>query len=172
MGTAKSFRMHTQTTDPQGQALEVLMEVVKPDREHIKMTRGQAVVAEYISVGPDFYLADPSGKWTKLPVQSSAGAPAQTAILQAFTPDAIMKGFNEGASKGDKLTRGGQSIVDGVPCQEWVHTPADTTTGAGTMCIGLMDNLPRRFTVLAQNKVEQTVTFSDWNAQLGIDPPI
>src|SRR5690348_3263539 len=73
--------------------------------------------------------------------------------------------FKEEASNGDSMVKGSLGAVDGAPCQEWTITSSDgDQTNA---CVGLTDNLPRRFSTS-----EGDLIFSDFDAPPRIEAPI
>jgi hypothetical protein len=155
---ASSYRL-TITSKESGQNEQVLMEVVKPDKQHLKVSGGDQNV-EVIQIGSDTYV-NLGGTWTKSP----AGAPMAADL---FDPDEIVNGFNESASNGQTIVKGGTRTVGGAQCQDWTLQGGDPSD-AGTMCIGVNDNLPREFTAADGSA---TMTFSDWNAPITITAPI
>jgi hypothetical protein len=161
MAAAKSFRLVSHGTDEQGNPIDVVMEVLRPDRQHTTMSvAGQSL--ESITIGSDLWT-NRAGTWTKV----STSAP-MSPMAQFVNADEIVSSFDEGVQRGDKITLGGREMTDGVLCQAIVITPADPNDEASTLWVGVADNLPRRLE-LAQTHA--TLTFNDWNAALRIEPP-
>jgi hypothetical protein len=170
MTATTSFRAHIQGTTTQGQTMDGLVEIVRPDRQHVKMTLGGRTV-ETISIGSDIYT-NLTGQWTKQPTSpqpSGTAAPKPPQMFGGLDPDATVKAFDTSAQNGATITRGGQDVVDGVGCQEWLMTRPSPSQSSGIMCIGLADNLPRQF---KSNDGKIVMTFSDWNAPLTINAPL
>ena len=164
-----SFRAHIQGTTSQGQPMDGLVEIVRPDRQHVKMTLGDRTV-ETISIGSDSYT-NLTGQWTKQPTSPQAAGtqvPKPPQLFGGLDPDATVKAFDASSQNGATITKGGQDVVGGVGCQEWLMTRPSPTQSSGSMCVGLTDNLPRQF---KSNDGKIVMTFSDWNAPLTIDPP-
>lgn len=160
---AKSFRITMETNDPaaKDQSGQITMEVVRPDREHIKFNMGGQNI-ETITIGKDNYVSL-AGKWTKTTSKTD-----QTSLAN---PQTVVDDFNQSIDANTKITKGGATTVNGKPCQEWkvedTGSNADESS-SGTMCIG-QDNLPVQFKDTAGKYL---MTFSDWNASIDIKPPI
>jgi len=155
----KSFSMHGVLKEDDGTTVDWTMEFVKPDRQHTRiLTNGMAI--ESISIGStDYVKMGPT--WSK----AAAGADPASQILPMANPDDLAKSFKESTANGDKMVKGALDTVDGAQCQEWTITSSDgEQTNA---CIGVTDNLPRRFTTPGGN-----LYFSDFNAPLKIEAPI
>jgi hypothetical protein len=148
----------TLTNTGSSQTGDMVVEIVKPDRVHFKLTsRGQNI--EIIQIGTDLYQ-NAGGQWVKMPPQA--------ALPLSFDANDIVQSFNEQTSQGQTVTKGGLGLVDGAPCQEWISQGPDPSKG-GTMCLGLLDDLPRQF---KSTDGSTTMTFTDWNSAISIDPPI
>ncbi|MBI3964959.1 MAG: hypothetical protein HY329_04920 [Chloroflexi bacterium] len=155
---AKSYRLRMEGKDGQGNQVELNQEVVRPDRERLKMSNaGQSV--EMIVIGSDVFV-NAAGQWIKAP--TGVQRPA------SLDPGEMIKEIDATVAKTDGVTKGGVVTVGSDRCQEWVLT-GSKPDDAGTMCVGLADNLPRQFKA---KDGSVTMTFSDWNAAIKIDPPI
>jgi hypothetical protein len=155
---ATSYRM-TLEGSQEGETFEMVYELVRPDRERTRISsEGQNI--EFIRIGNDQYT-NLTGEWVK-----TAAEPGSAGV--GVNPAEIVQGFNESLAGGDRVTRGNILTVNGVQCQEWVISAVEADD-SGTMCIGVQDNLPRRFQA-ADGSV--TMTFTDWNSPIRIDPPI
>ncbi|MGH2461164.1 MAG: hypothetical protein ACRDIY_20085 [Chloroflexota bacterium] len=158
---ATSFKMSMNTSD-NGTQNQITMEIVRPDRQHVKFSAGQQSF-EMIDIGTDHYI-NMGGKWTKTTTK------APTANLA--DPQATIDSFNKSVDSNTRITKGGTETVNGTPCQDWVVAVSGSgsdESGGGTMCIGLKDNLPVQFKDTAGKFL---LTFSDWNAPIDIKPPI
>jgi hypothetical protein len=163
MAAAKSYRMTvTSTSAAQNQAGTFQVEVVKPDRFHMKAEMGGQVF-ESITIGPDNYvkLGD---KWTKM---TSNLLPASAMILNS-DPQKILDQIDTTTEVKGSATKGAIDQVDGASCQEWIWIPADTSKTGGSMCIGVNNSLPVQFKT-ADGKV--VAKYTDWNAAIKIEPP-
>ncbi len=159
---ARSYRMRAQATSA-GQAFDMTIEEVKPDRERLRIAMGPQTV-EVIHIGSDTY-ANLFGQWTK----NDTSLPLP--MGQLVRPDDMVRSFEAAAATGNQLTKGPLSTVEGVPCQEW--TQASVTGGpVATFCVGTEDNLPHRIAVTTPTAGLVTLTFSDWNTPISIEPPI
>jgi hypothetical protein len=156
---ANSFSMHGQLKDEDGASVDWKMEFVKPDRQHTRITAaGQTI--ESITIGSADYVKLGSA-WTK----SASGSDQTAQIVPLSNPDELARSFKQSTSNGDKMVKGAVDTVDGAQCQEWTITSVDGEQA--NACIGLSDNLPRRFTMSAGE-----MYFSDFNAPLKIEAPI
>ena len=150
--------------------MDGLVEIVRPDRQHVKMTLGDRTV-ESISIGSDIYT-NLTGQWTKQPTSPQAAGtqvPKPPQLFGGLDPDATVKAFDASSQNGATITKGGQDVVSGVGCQEWLMTRPSPSQSSGSMCVGLADNLPRQF---KSNDGKIVMTFSDWNAPLTINAPL
>jgi hypothetical protein len=154
-----SFSMHGQLKEDDGSTIDWTMEFVKPDRQHTRIVTGGQTI-ESISIGStDYVKTGPT--WVKSPV--AAGDLGQ--MLPMSNPDDLAQSFKDSTASGDTLVKGSLDSVDGAQCRQWTITTSDgEQTGA---CIGVGDNLPRRFTTPGGD-----LYFSDFNAPLTIEAPI
>lgn len=156
---AKSYRMTVQTA--QGAQASQVIELVKPDREHMKMTAGPQTM-ESIRIGQDLYV-NANGQWTK----TTTTAPLPP--VMGGLGDAARLANQFGAiNQTQTVTRGAVDTINGEQCQEWQVADPDPTK-SGAICIGLSDKLPRQMKV---GGGQATITFSDWNAPISIEPPV
>jgi hypothetical protein len=155
----------TATGTGQGQSGTFLVEVVKPDRLHMKGdVSGQSF--ESVTIGSDNYVKL-GGKWNKLTANL---IPASGMILSS-DPQKIMDQIDAGTQNAQTkgtISKGSVDQVDGASCQEWIWTPVDTTKTGGSICISTDNNLPVQFKT-ADAKV--VAKYSDWNAAIDIEPP-
>ncbi|HVC34348.1 MAG TPA: hypothetical protein VNL16_12630 [Chloroflexota bacterium] len=165
VAAAKSYRVTMSFTDPSDATKtgNMLMEVVRPDRTHMKLDMGAGQSIESITIGQDQYT-NLNGKWTKTTTATTASG---AGILSA-DPQQTLKDFDS-SNIGGALTKGALSQVDGTPCQEWVYTPTDKTNTGGSICVSVKDSLPLEFKSVDGKSV---LKFSDWNAPITINPPL
>jgi hypothetical protein len=158
-GKAKTYRMTVESNEEDSKGT-VVMELVRPDRAHMKATvQGETV--DVIEIGQDVYV-NIEGKWTKMSLSSSPAA------AMMGNPQATEEEINKSLQEGNSLTKGSRTTVDGQQCQEWVYTSKDES-GGGTVCVSVATNLPVQIKT-SDGKV--TMKFSDWNAPITIEPPI
>jgi hypothetical protein len=154
-----SFSMHGQLKEDDGSLVDWKMEFVKPDRQHTQITTGGQTIESITVGGADYVKLGPM--WTKSAIGSDQG----NQVLPLSNPDDLAQSFKESAANGDKMVKGWMDTVAGAQCQEWMITSGDGQQTSA--CIGLNDNLPRRFTTPGGN-----LYFSDFNAPLQIEAPI
>jgi hypothetical protein len=157
---ARSYRMVVQTAQQGAQASQ-LIELVKPDREHFKMTAGPQTI-EQIRIGQDSYT-NANGQWTK----TTSAAPLPP-ILGGLGDAAGLAKQLGALNQTDTVTKGAVDTINGDQCQEWQYVDANPSK-SGAICIGLSDKLPRQMKV---GGGQATITFSDWNAPISIEPPV
>lgn len=155
----KSFSMHGQLKEDDGTTVDWKMEFVKPDRQHTRISMGDQTV-ESISIGSTDYVRMGT-TWSK----AAAGADQASQILPLGNPDDLAQSFKDSTANGDKMVKGALDSVDGAQCQDWTITSSDGEQT--TACIGVTDNLPRRFTTPGGD-----LYFGDFNAPLTIEAPI
>jgi hypothetical protein len=153
---ARSYRLKIAGTR-NGAPFDLVQEVVKPDFDRVQVKMGDDR-REVVRIGRTTYMAA-NGQWRKFP------DPAPNPFL--VDPTEIVEDFGEADKVGGHLTQGGVSTVEGVQCREWT-LPANDRSAGGTLCVGLVDNLPRRL-ILPDNSM--TFTFWDWNANIAIEAP-
>lgn len=159
LSAARGYRMTMRTPDG-GNNVEILQEVVRPDRSHTKVSAGTESF-EAIQIGSDVYT-NLGGQWSRgaLP----AGFPAGLGM----DPGKLVEDFNRATDAGDQMNKGRIEDIDGVRCQEWIVTSTDPAQ-SGSMWVGLADSLPRRFN---SSDGKAVITFSDWNAPITINAPM
>jgi hypothetical protein len=162
---ARSYHMVGQLPAAGGQpATTIDVQVVKPDRQHVRVTVGSQTI-ELIRVGNDSYT-NLAGLWTRAPAEALSPLDALT------NPDDMVAGFDEQAQSGVSYTKGSTETVDGVPCQQWVRSgPGGGSGEVDSVCIGTADHLPRQFQGTTDGR-PISVTFTDWNAPITIEPPV
>jgi hypothetical protein len=170
MVASTSYRVQGTFTNDDGGVTEMSWEFVKPDKAHITVKEKSGKTIEMTTIATDVYL-NMGGKWTKHTTEVSSGM-AQGFGLNSLNVDDMVDGFNESVRNGDTYTSGGLDVVDGVPCQEFTLTPSNAKRPSGAWCVGLMDNLPRRFVANhSEGTGSMTMLFSSWNQPLKIEAP-
>ncbi|HEY8884214.1 MAG TPA: hypothetical protein VIO35_02790, partial [Chloroflexota bacterium] len=166
MAAAKSYRVTVTTQSAAtGQPSDIVIDVVKPDRLHATVDSGGGKIVETILIGSTTYFkVGPT--WQKSPVPIPAGP----AGLLSSDPQKLFDQISANQKNGT-MTRAGADQVDGTPCQEWVWTPTTGDVGqlGGSICIGLLTNLPLQFKSMDGKTV---VKYSNWNDPLTIEAPI
>jgi hypothetical protein len=147
----RSFRALI-TVESDGEKEEGRIEVVLPDRFRLEMGGVQM-----ISIGNDFWI-NVGGTWMK---QAGAGFGASI----GFTPAEMRAGIAALATLPN-VTRGGTDTVGGRRCQIYRVTEDDETT---EICVD-DSNLPLRV-VSTSDGEKSTVIFTDFNANISIQPP-
>lgn len=163
MASATSYRATINVVKTGGQSITAVMEVVKPDKMHIKATIAGGKTTELIAIGTDFYI-NGNGKWIKSPVAMPLGA-------MLGTDPASIPGQISASQKAGTLIKGGTSQVNGVTCQLYIWTPATTSAGStgGTVCVDVATGL---LLEAKSSDGQTTVDFSDWNTNISIVAPL
>jgi hypothetical protein len=148
----RSYRATVVVEAPGAPAQQIQSEIVLPDRFHITVAGG----LELIIIGGDTY--------TKLGTTwSRQSIPGTTSL---FDPRTIAQAVQSFTAAG--ATRGGTTTVGSVNCTLYTFT---TAAGSQEVCVG-SNNLPVRIVSTATGGAKTTVTFSDFNANITISPPI
>ncbi len=174
----------------QGQEMEIDSEVMCPDKQHTKMMKGGAVAMENYTIGNTMYM-NMGGRVMKVNNPMSgpfecggAVTGASSAKLSSKTSAGgslpsmkdIASGLEEMQKMKDRvtITKGGVSMVEGSPCQEWnvvYNDPEKKVSNASNYCVGVSDHLPRRMTMQAGAQGKMEITYWDWNSNISINPP-
>ena len=154
-----SFSMHGQLKEDDGSTVDWKMDFVKPDRQHTQITTGGQTIESISVAGADYVKFGET--WKK----SALGSDQGNQVLPISNPDDLAQSFKDSSASGDKMVKGSTDTIDGTQCQEWTITSSDGEQTSA--CIGLSDNLPRRFTTPGGD-----LYFSDFNAPLKIEAPI
>jgi hypothetical protein len=155
--SAKSFRAHVNTTTGKT-TTDSLIEVVMPDRFHFTNKS-----SEIIKIGNDFY-SKTGTTWRKVTAPQSFDVSfADTRKIQEQL----------GLSSEQKFV--GAEVLDGTPTLLYqyvtiVNSPPNTTTTK--VWVGAADGLPRKSESLSKSGTHTLVLYSDYNANISIDPPI
>lgn len=176
--------------DQAGQQMEVDTEVMCPDKEHMKMMKGGTVAMESYNIGNAMYV-NMGGRMTKMnnpmsgPFEcggnikgASGTASSSRTSMGGSLPSMsdIGKGLEEMQKMKDRttVTKGGVSMVEGSPCQEWnivYKDPEKNVSTASNFCVGVSDHLPRRMTMQMGTQGKMEITYWDWNKNISINPP-
>jgi hypothetical protein len=172
---AKSYRARMVGTGSNGLNSTTVVEFVAPDRFHMTQDAEQAgrrTRQEIVIVGKDTWMKIGNADWQKFPVDVGQ-------IVTQFRDPKVL----------DELTRSaeikyvGPDTLDGAPAEVYEYTLTDVL-GKGSRSnaktwISTTDNLPRKtendadFNLMGKPvKTQTTVTFSDYNADIKIEPPL
>src|SRR6266568_3811328 len=174
----------------QGQDMEIDSEVMCPDKQHTKMVKGGAVAMENYTIGNTMYM-NIGGRVMKMnnpmsgPFEcggavtgASSSKPSSKTSAGGSLPSMkdIASGLEEMQKMKDRvtITKGGVSMVEGSPCQEWnivYNDPEKKVSNASNYCVGVSDHLPRRMTMQAGAQGKMEITYWDWNSNISINPP-
>jgi hypothetical protein len=175
---ATSYRMRMEMS-AQGQNMTSLTEVQCPDKMHSASDFMGRKMEQY-HIGQTMYM-NTGGAWKsiKMPTpydchgraaSSGSSSPAHTSSGSAKDPSDNVTQQIEKAKDEYTFTKGDVITVEGDPCQQYTITsknPSETKMKSMTFCIGTKDDLLRRM------KTEQmTMTYYDWNKDLGIKAPL
>ncbi len=155
----KTFRAKIVVTPKTGASTETDLEVVMPDRFHVKTPQLEAIV-----IGQTYYVKLVN-QWQKIALPQ--GIDLNFADIKKLEAEL-------GASTDVKLI--GPEVLDGTPTLVYQYTATITTpallTTTSKVWVAVSDQLPRRMESVAQNGTTTTVTYSDYNANITIEPPI
>jgi hypothetical protein len=175
---ATSYRMKMEM-NAQGQGMSSLTEVQCPDKYH-QTTDFMGRKMEQYHIGSTMYM-NTGGAWKSISAHtpydchghiasSGSSAPAHTSSGGSKDPSDNAAQQIEKAKDEYTFTKGDVVTVEGDPCQQYTVTsknPNETKMKSMTFCVGTKDDL------LRQMKTEgMTMTYYDWNKDLGIKAPI
>ncbi|MBI3967750.1 MAG: hypothetical protein HY329_19090 [Chloroflexi bacterium] len=160
MSGIRSYRADIRLTQTSGTPTQGTFEFVLPDRWHATLTTevgGNRATIETITIGTDTWVKL-GPNWTK----TSTGQAAAGGAVPGMPPnpaDAI------GAFLGGPAdaTRGAVASAKAGQCQIW-----ESQANQRSVCIGLTDNLPYRYTDRTTNL---EMELYDFNANITITPP-
>jgi hypothetical protein len=167
---AKSYRANINTSGANATTSTMLIEYAAPDRYHLStqaQTGGRQFSMEYIIIGKDTYMKMNNGAWTKSPVDMSAMISAfrDPKVLDELTKDADVKFV-------------GADTLGGAPMLVYEYTVNNFAgmkfkSDAKTW-VAVADGLPRKTESAGEAsgiKSKSVITFSDYNADIKIEPP-
>ena len=154
----KTFRAKIMVKPNTGATTETDLDVVMPDRFHVKTKQLEAIV-----IGTTYYVKLGS-QWQKIALPK--GIDLNFADVKKLESEL-------GASTNVKLI--GPEVLDGTPTLVYQYTttlktPTPSTT-TSKVWVAVSDQLPRKMESVSKNDTT-TVTYSDYNAAIAIEPPI
>src|SRR5687768_4409519 len=175
MLAAKSYRARVVSSSPQG-ATNVVAEFVAPDRFHLtteleRPNHGSSTL-ETIVVGKDTYVKMDTEPWRKFPANLGD-------MISKFRDPKVVAEL----SKGADVKFIGTETLDGMPTfiyQYSFNSPEyKDFKGSTKTWVAASDNLPRKTETEGEMNVngkpvmtKTTITYSDFGADIKIDPPI
>lgn len=159
----KSFRARTEANGV------TLMEIesVNPDRFHWKVQslKEGAGAGEIIIIGKDTFINKGNGAWIKSPISMSA-------MIQQVRDENV----EEAMKRREDIKFVGRDVVDGAPTLVYQYR-YKLTNKLWKMWISASDWLPRKSESEAGGsvdgpKVTTRITYSDYNSDIRIEPPI
>jgi hypothetical protein len=130
------------------------LEYVKPDRYHMIED-----ALEYIFIGEDAYIGKSGSKWSKLPM----------------TGEALIRGFYSTPSKHAVVKFVGKDTLDRQQVLVYQYAEprglAFSFIGNPTIWISPTDGLPRKLRDDDHTVPRRTITYSDYDSGIRIEPP-
>ena len=174
--STKSYRAQMVSASSSGTNSTTVIEFVAPDRFH--MTQNVDVPGhgptkrETIIVGKDTWMKTGDASWQKFPID----------IGQMITQFRDPKMLDE-LAKSTEVKYDGPDTLDGAPALVYEYTLngalGQDVKGTSKTWIGVTDSLPRKTESEGEInfmgkplKTKTTVTFSDYNADIKIAPPM
>ena len=155
----KTFHAKIVVTPKTGASTETDLDVVMPDRFHVKTPQLEAIV-----IGSTYYVKV-ANQWQKIALPQ--GIDLNFADVKKLEAEL-------GASSDVKLI--GPDVLDGTPTLVYQYTVTITTPTPLTMTskvwVAVSDQLPRKMEIVATDGTTTTVTYSNYNAPITIEPPI
>lgn len=142
-----------------GTTSQVVLEYIRPDRYHYKITGVSGISEEIYVIGQTTYVKT-GGTWIKTTLPGTPTVP-----LASADPKSALA-----ATAQDKVVRQGTETVDGVQCRVWLIT--NPTNASFQMWIGVSDHLVRKLVVTQANGTRVTVTITNYDGGFSINPPI
>lgn len=159
---AKSYRAHMESSVA-GRNFTSTIEYVAPDRYHMVSTGNETIV-----VGPSTYMKIGNNPWQKSPVDAGK-------MISAFRDSKMI----EEIRKSTEVKYVGTDTLDGMPVRVYTYTLTNPAGMEGTTVtkawVSSADDLPRKMEVEADikgNKTKSTITYSDYNTAIKIEPPM
>ncbi|PYP84698.1 MAG: hypothetical protein DMF61_18930 [Blastocatellia bacterium AA13] len=161
----KSFRAHMTSTGLPTGSTETRMEAVMPDRFHITTDRSEMVL-----IGQTTYLKLPTGEWRKI----TTGLDNSFGSMRRMMED--LKGSKEVQMIGSETLDGTQtSIYESKLTMPSMSGSKDAAPQVflAKIWVAASDGMPRRVESSSSGSPVRTViTYTDYNANIKIDPPI
>ena len=174
--SAKSYRAQMVTTSSSGMNGTTTVEFVAPDRFHMtqntEMPGRGGGKREIIIVGKDTWMKAGDAQWQKFPVDIGG-------IVAQFRDPKVLEELSQSA----EIKYLGPDTIDGAPALVYQYTLNDMM-GKGSKSnaktwLGATDSLPRRTESEAEFdfmgkplKTKTTITYTDYNADIRIAPPM
>ena len=172
---AKSYRARLDSSSSNGMTGTTLIEFVAPDRFHMTQNsqlpgRGN-VRQEIIIVGKDTWMRMGDAAWQKFPVDVGQ-------IIAQFRDPKVLDELTQSAD----IKFVGADTVDGTPALVYEYTiKGELGKGIKNTAktwIGVADSLPRKTETEGELefmgkplKTKTSITYSDYNADIKIEPP-
>jgi outer membrane lipoprotein-sorting protein len=157
--SVKTFHAKIVVTPKTGASTETDLDVVMPDRFHVKTPQLEAIV-----IGPTYYVKV-ANQWQKIALPQ--GIDLNFADVKKLEAEL-------GASTDVKLI--GPDMLNGTPTLVYQYTATITTPTPLTMTskvwVAVSDQLPRKMESVDTDGAMVTVTYSNYNAPITIEPPI
>ena len=172
---AQSYRAQMQSSTSNGMTSTTVIEYVAPDRYHMtqdaQLPGGNTFKQETLIVGKDTWMRRQGGAWQKFPVDVGQ-------IVAQFRDPKML----DELAKSSDIKFVGPDTVDGAPALVYEYTLtgelAKNFKGTARTWIGATDNLPRKTESEGEMefmgkplKTKTTITYSDYNASIQIEPP-
>ena len=173
--SAQSYRAQMQSSTSNGMTSTTVIEYVAPDRYHMtqdaQMSNGTALKQETLIIGKDTWMRQQGGAWQKFPVDVGQ-------IVAQFRDPKMLAEL----AKSTDIKFVGPDTVGGAPALVYEYTLtgelAKNIKGTARTWIGASDNLPRKTESEGEMefmgkplKTKTTITYSDYNASIQIEPP-
>jgi len=158
-----SYRVRGTLTTRELGTVDILLEYAAPDRRHIILRGDDATGAlEMILIGNSTYLRVGTG-WLQLDEGTAASFFPVAYLVQQFD---IRQALNEVDSA--TVIPQGTDVIDGRPSVIYAY---NRDGQAGKVWVGLRDNLVHKVEGRHQD-ADFTLTISDFNAPIAIEPPL
>lgn len=168
---ARSYRARIVNTLPTGSTSTMLFEYAAPDRYHMTTqakAAGRDTTLEFVVAGKDAFARVNTGAWSRFPGD----------VSQMIKPLRDPKFIDQLARQGDARLVGPDTL-DGQPTLVYSYTATNplgmNVKSEAKTWVSVSDGLPRKTeseSDLSGTKVRSTITYSDYNADIRIEPPI
>lgn len=159
---AKSYRVRMESSYSERNTTRVI-EFAAPDRYHITSDMDETII-----IGPTTYRRVNNGPWQKFPVDVGS-------MVNAFRDPKMI----DEVRKSTEVKFLGPDALDGTPTLVYQYTMKDALgtgmTSTSKTWLGAADSLPRRSEVegeINNQKTRSVITYSDYNADIKIEPPL
>lgn len=168
---ARSYRANIESAGANDAHTTLLVEYAAPDRYHMvthAQVSGREFSQEYVIVGKDTFMRMNGGAWSRFPVDMKQ-------LIAGFRDPK----FIDDLAKQSDVKLAGPDTLDGQPMLVYSYSTKNpmgmNIKSDSKTWVAVSDGLPRKTESegeMSGKKTKSTITFSDYNSDIRIEPPI